>query len=1204
MAGKRQTALRGGQGNEAGSVYRRGVAAILATYGLWAKGIGALEMPDSGPYPEGIAFETLDAVDDIRCELSDGTCLYLQAKRTYGNDQTFTSAVKQWLAMLDRLGDGDRLVIVSADARGDVAALPSALRKRRAKGVLTRPEMKAIAALAQAAGLSTTSTRFDELCAVGHAWHASADSRLDPGYELCAAMLDGVVVEASHGGGALDVLVAGLHSDAGTATRSTLQDWWKRLHDARIPLIGSATGSAARRLTAELDAERCYREVLTRRMNVVDFSLLSDALPPLTVPDLLSSIVVSPTPDASSGQGLPDVVRRYQDLVLVGHPGAGKSTAVRQLAAHFATHGTAPLPIVVNLSRICAAVGDPNDVTLELLVTDAVAHVPDEHRTVMADIARRELASGFALLMCDGLDECRIRASAVVDGLVQLKQQFGPDVGTLLTTRASALPAARKLGCHVMHLLAPTRAHQVQSQAARAAMEQLELSAGERSRREQRLKEIQDEQPAITSVPLLGNLVAVLVGLGRDSPLDGSVADVLEQVIKQALARWEANRSLGSTAGSGPSTNIDPDLLWDGYVVIGHLVAEDGTATRREATSQVAAKLHESWGKAEREAEALAEKVVDFWDTTIAVFIEDGDGILTPRSRVFVDLADAVWMIDASSSRQISWIEHVLADETRSDSLVLAVSKDPDFADLALAFATDIDARRVLVNWLCDAADRIQIGEACIEAMLNMLVEQAKDAADWFPQGPAPGESDLFWSQDAQDKKDGRAWPFVRRAAMLPLPPRLRAKRDQLIARVSGDLERSATAALLSATADAIHDRRPFNADERDHLAALLALPLPDNTDRLIKTKRNTLSIRPTEPMLSGRPDAVLRAIRILDELPQDIVDRLAEFTSRVPHRYAREIEAEIVRRGLSYTLTEQLATKWWLSPIFEEPSALPIALVDVGTPAPISDGAAWWCREFFMLYELMDVGKTPAVEVRHLNAEPGRSTLVRLARIYCNVHDLDADTLAAQVAHAADGGEEALRRLETLAYQSHPTEPETKSLTVINADERTTLRAALTSPSGWLGLLAFVVSRAATDDELSAMLIADLATLPPHARLWAVFAACHLATDRIGVAEHLAVDVDVGTRAATAGYLKQFGGTSEAAAALIRGFLNDDDLRVQLAAGYNGPVDATAKVWTCWSCSQQNKIAAEDCAHCQRGSRPEARSALKPGPPETETSG
>ena len=87
-------------------------------------------------------------------------------------------------------------------------------------------------------------------------------------------------------------------------------------------------------------------------------------------------------------------------------------------------------------------------------------------------------------------------------------------------------------------------------------------------------------------------------------------------------------------------------------------------------------------------------------------------------------------------------------------------------------------------------------------------------------------------------------------------------------------------------------------------------------------------------------------------------------------------------------------------------------------------------------------------------------------------------------------------------------------------------------------------------------------------------------------MAERLA-DADVGTRAATAGYLDKFGGTSDTTESLLRRFLNDDDLRVQLAAGYQGPVDAVAKVWTCWSCSQANDIAAEDCAHCEHGSRP-----------------
>jgi hypothetical protein len=48
VAGKGKTTTGGGQGNEAGSVYRRSVGAILATHGLREKGIAALENLPTG----------------------------------------------------------------------------------------------------------------------------------------------------------------------------------------------------------------------------------------------------------------------------------------------------------------------------------------------------------------------------------------------------------------------------------------------------------------------------------------------------------------------------------------------------------------------------------------------------------------------------------------------------------------------------------------------------------------------------------------------------------------------------------------------------------------------------------------------------------------------------------------------------------------------------------------------------------------------------------------------------------------------------------------------------------------------------------------------------------------------------------------------------------------------------------------------------
>jgi len=68
---------RGGRANEAGSLYRSGVAAYLAAHGLVGRGVEAAGYPEGGPAPVTLSFETGDAVDDIRCGLADGTTLWV-----------------------------------------------------------------------------------------------------------------------------------------------------------------------------------------------------------------------------------------------------------------------------------------------------------------------------------------------------------------------------------------------------------------------------------------------------------------------------------------------------------------------------------------------------------------------------------------------------------------------------------------------------------------------------------------------------------------------------------------------------------------------------------------------------------------------------------------------------------------------------------------------------------------------------------------------------------------------------------------------------------------------------------------------------------------------------------------------------------------------------------------------------------------------
>ena len=54
----RAAASRGGRANEAGSLYRSGIAAYLAAHGLAGRGVEAAGYPESRPAPVTLSFET------------------------------------------------------------------------------------------------------------------------------------------------------------------------------------------------------------------------------------------------------------------------------------------------------------------------------------------------------------------------------------------------------------------------------------------------------------------------------------------------------------------------------------------------------------------------------------------------------------------------------------------------------------------------------------------------------------------------------------------------------------------------------------------------------------------------------------------------------------------------------------------------------------------------------------------------------------------------------------------------------------------------------------------------------------------------------------------------------------------------------------------------------------------------------------------
>jgi hypothetical protein len=120
-------ASSGGRANEAGSVFRAGVAAYLAAHGLAGRGVEAAGYPEGGPAPVRLSFETGEAVDDIRCELADGSVLRLQAKRVCGDGRHLAATVSQWAGQLHDLRVGDMVGLATAEPKGPVRDLGFAL---------------------------------------------------------------------------------------------------------------------------------------------------------------------------------------------------------------------------------------------------------------------------------------------------------------------------------------------------------------------------------------------------------------------------------------------------------------------------------------------------------------------------------------------------------------------------------------------------------------------------------------------------------------------------------------------------------------------------------------------------------------------------------------------------------------------------------------------------------------------------------------------------------------------------------------------------------------------------------------------------------------------------------------------------------------------------------------------------------------------
>ena len=103
----------------------------------------------------------------------------------------------------------------------------------------------------------------------------------------------------------------------------------------------------------------------------------------------------------------------------------GKSTALEQAAARWAADDDALVPVLVQLKEV--AKREPHssaEVTLPVLIEIATQTAAEWERKSLRRALEKAVACGNAVLLLDGLDECRDRRAVVADGLAAMLDEL------------------------------------------------------------------------------------------------------------------------------------------------------------------------------------------------------------------------------------------------------------------------------------------------------------------------------------------------------------------------------------------------------------------------------------------------------------------------------------------------------------------------------------------------------------------------------------------------------------------------------------------------------------------------------------------------------------------------------------------------------------------------------------------------------------
>jgi NACHT domain len=1197
---------RGGQANEAGSVFRRGVATSLAVRGLLGREVPGLDL-GGGIHPSGLAFETDDATDDIMCRMSTGAVVFISAKRTAGNDRAFRDTVASWVEQARRMNDGDLLVLATSELRGDIKQLPEMLERRRKElSGSSAGERKAQQALDALLADVDRGIRQQVLDAARVLLvPASAAGRLD--YEQFVGQLEGTLVRFGEGKHALDLLSTAFHDQAAAASGSELNDWVRTLRDGGIEVFPDLKGPLGAKIAARHQSLETFLRVLRDPMGALNLSLLAEDLPTLNVSGMLDSIVVGFDGERSPKASLLHVVRRWGRLVLFGLPGAGKSVALRELAGTLAQHQDAPTPVPVALRHLADRDAE-QPLALHDLLAGAVERVPPDQRPALAEVLSELAGKGEVAFLCDGLDECGDRAGWVSDQVKKILSSLPESTGLVLATRSSAALAARKLDVPAATLETPANLESTLTLILQTCAER-RVHANDRTAwiavRKKWIQDARDDHNALLAVPLLAVLLTLIAADADDDDLPKERAKLLHRAVEDSVRKWEDQRKITGRPRRGEKLPTRKMLL-DGYTTLGTLIGAATSPSREDASTALTNLFAgDRWRQAPADAEDAAENVLSFWDEHVGVFVIHVDGILVSRSKVFVEVAEAMATLRMPPERLTSWIEDHLEYIESEGALKLALGLNSAAAEALLYIGRRPEHPNASIILADEALDgELELTPQQLDELVGQLTFHAQ-AAIGGRTIPAPRRRSSRKADRLLDRFSGQeavrspAWPYIRRLCQLRLPSQGAAFDIRASAIVSAqlpsDLETIATA--LVAVVQCQDENRCLGPTELSGVQAALDLPIPRSPD-LIRENRRRVRIDGGEPIIAGLPELARHSIRFLPQLEERFVEKIYEIGLRSIGSQGGWILEDLIRAGVDiprwegeFKLEEPLAKMMETFESDKRTLLEDIAAIG-GTPLELNGDGRWSLSALGDLVAASGYRNALARDVQDALRRDTSDLRRRWLQILARMYGIDAPFAASQAHQVL--AESDVRNLWGLVSIRPAKEIALHAYLQLTQSEYDTLIDCMQARSSWIAWSAAKILANASFPAASQRLLALLpAGSQPRDRLIAMIAAI-VAEAPDDVAEALASAPEAAYRAGAADSLNLREVSEGVGYQTLLRLAADDDLTVRSAALRKGAgrriadPETPAVYWSCRWCGYFNQLTERECANCQHGAIPE----------------